>query len=89
MKKYKRVNPKITDLPAKEASLVFSFLETLFEQENLSVAFLNSGLDSHTVAQQYFILKYGKEYYNCDNPKSFISKRLMQLEANIGFCRIY
>ena len=83
MEKYKRVNPKITDLNPDKVSGIFVFLEALFEDHNLSIDYFKYNLYQFSVAQQYFILKYAKEYFNLDSESSFISKRLLSLERDI------
>ncbi|GAB5565164.1 MAG: hypothetical protein Wins2KO_22270 [Winogradskyella sp.] len=82
MKKYKRVIPRLTDLDPSDVSEIFSFLKSLFEVK-LRLDHLQEDLYKHTLYQQYFIVQYGKQYFNLDNTNSYLSKRLYDLEQDI------
>ena len=83
MEKYKRVNPKTTDLNLKDVSKIYLFLRILFEDKHLNIQFFESNLYKFTLYQQHFIIKYGKQYFDLSNKDSFISKRIKSLKESI------
>ena len=82
MKKYKRDIPKLTDLDPSDVSKIFSFLKILHDKK-LRLDHLQTDLYKYSLYQQYFIVKYGKRYFNLDNTNSYLSKRLYDLEKDI------
>jgi len=69
---YKRINPKLSDLPISSSISIFSFLNELLEKHELSWKIFDQQLSSFTIGEKYFIVKYSILYFDYYNTKSHL-----------------
>lgn len=69
---YKRINPKLSDLPISSSINIFSFLNELLEKHELNWKVFAERLLRFTIGEKYFIVKYSILYFDYYNLKSHL-----------------
>ncbi len=67
---YKRIKPKLTDLPVDSSIRIFSFLKEILEEHNLDVKVFEEKLKNFNIGETYFIVYYSIRYFDYYNIKS-------------------
>lgn len=67
---YKRIKPKLTDLPISSSIKIFTFLKEALEKHSLSWKVFEEQLSNFTIGEKYFIIKYSISYFDYYNLKS-------------------
>ncbi len=73
MPKYDRIKLEITDLSLKSASMVFEFLDTCLESEELNVTYFKNNIDNYSIAENHFIFHYAKQYFS-SSQRSYLNR---------------
>ena len=73
MPKYDRIKLEITDLSLKSASMVFEFLDTCLESEELNVTYFKNNIGNYSIAENHFIFHYAKQYFS-SSQRSYLNR---------------
>lgn len=82
MTKYKRTNPKLSDLKPDSVVIVFEFLKAILFEHSLDFNEFKKQFSNFSIDIQHFIIKYAIVYFDYYNPKSYLRIYLNQLETN-------
>ena len=80
---YKRIKPKLSDLPIESSIKVFSFLKEVLEQHHLKLEAFQAGISTSTVGERYFIVYYSILYFDYYNTKSYLRKWIENKENSM------